>query len=163
MRSIIAAVAMLAMSTTAYADGSLGGDTVDFADAFNAQAKRMNLDSRIALSKCLPGEVKVCTFSGGEDLAIMASSVKGEETLEGLFIMFGSKTPNAVHLIDALGATMAMYAPTAKPDERGVIFRSLMEKLKSEDKSGDVNLHNVKFSISAPEGMGIWITVTRDD
>jgi hypothetical protein len=165
LKVYLAAVAIMTLSYTSSARlEPLGGNVERFAATFNNISKEMKLKQRVALNSCDKDAPKSCIYGQSEELSIMLNGGENSDSTEDLSLAFsGGDIRNTVDLLGSLAVIMKLYAPRATADERGVVFKSLInEKLKA-GSSTKTSLHGLQFTAAIVPGMGLWMTVKRGD
>lgn len=113
----------------------------------------------MALATCKRGIRTACEYKVSSEMNGIADSEDGKTLNEILFI-FGGDRPSPLVFMETLVVTMALFAPAAAAEERGIVVRELMTDI-AEKKKSEAQLHGVTYKLTVTDGLGLWLTVKR--
>lgn len=158
---IVALGLTFALTTGVAMADSLGVTSEALAKKYNGSAKSLDIDSRIARGKCSGAVKYVCQYSAGGGTSIVATAPNKKSDIEEITIIYASdKEKDVINYISALGVLMATLVPQADIDERGAALTELLRGIR-DGSSSTTYLHDIKFSISLPEGLGVWTFISH--
>jgi hypothetical protein len=163
MKRVIAACLGL-MITTAASAAPLGGDIDRLGGSINATSQSLNMQVRVALAGCNTTDVKICRFIRSDRLGFLATTSEEGTTVDWILVMFGgaeTTRKDSLEFMSLMAILMAMYAPEAKPEERGVIIEQITEVVQRRGR-GTATLHGVKFRTALKEGQPIMVHIERE-
>lgn len=147
--------------------GSIGMNSEEFKQAFNAATKELQLSYNIKNITMETGPVQdsfQVKFSN--NMILLASVNKKDGSLREASIIYGGSdgtTKSAAELFLMFGAMVVATNPEFTPDERGSVLRDLGFMDKNIDflnMSKSTIRNGIRYSFKSSQKVGIWFTVS---
>ena len=115
----------------------------------------------MAKGSCKTESAQACTYSIEKGLSVVAGSADDKKTLKSLTIHLMTEDATvALKYLLSLATILAVYAPGADEDERGVALKKIIKDITDGD-TAKAELHGIVIAVTSAEPFGTLTSVSR--
>ncbi len=127
-----------------------------FGFQFNAAAKRLGVDTRLALHTCKTGG-PTCSYQTSTGLYCFAFT-ESVSTVDSVMCIAGGKNASDDFMM-LFTVLPSMFQPPASSDERAIAMQRVVEQFeRSGRQHGEAFLHDVTYTMAKTPGLGLMLT-----